>query len=160
MTGKVNWALTISITLAFIILAAWVGLGGSFDRFGPARYEACAVASLRVLYRANAAYAHDQLDRGYAGNMAELVRYSGGSGVEIPGCAIDSLLARVENNGYKFTYQPRNSSRTDGRWDAYEITADPLRSGRTGRRHFFVDETGVIRWSYNGTANPTSAPLE
>lgn len=70
-----------------------------------------------------------------------------------------ACAATGEKGGYKFAYTVR-TSREGGKNDAYEIAADPTVSGKTGDRHFFLDETGIIRVSATGPANASDPALD
>ena len=70
----------------------------------------------------------------YAKNLPELIE---------AGLIAFELAAGVKN-GYQFA--------TSGEGDAFTVHADPILPGETGSRHFFADETGVIRWSMEGPA--------
>lgn len=71
---------------------------------------------------------------------------------------IDSTLASGTRHGYAITYSPADTD-GDGVFEAYTINADPLQPGRTGLRHFFSDQTGVIRYESERRAHPESPPL-
>ncbi len=43
--------------------------------------------------------------------------------------------------------------------EAWSLQADPEFPGETGDRHFYVDDTGVIRFSLSGTATSTDEPI-
>ena len=58
---------------------------------------------------------------------------------------IDSVLASGTKQGYNFTYTIVNS-------EGFTVNADPTVSGKTGTRHFFVDETGIIKANSTGQA--------
>lgn len=47
----------------------------------------------------------------------------------------------------------------DGVITLYEVHADPVTPETTGVRHFFTDQTGVIRVRMNGQATGESPPL-
>lgn len=55
-------------------------------------------------------------------------------------------LPMGQRNGYRFTYEPADSD-GNGSMDAFTLHADPLQENRSGIRHFFGDESGVIRVS-------------
>ncbi len=44
--------------------------------------------------------------------------------------------------------------------DAFHINADPRREGRTGNRHFYLDETGQVHYSYDSQAGPSDPVLK
>lgn len=122
--------------------------------------EFVAVGSLRTIYSANSSYASDHPEQGYAKNLSDLSMSPMDTkhNEEHEGL-IDTTLASGVKSGYKFIYIPRSSIGT-GRLDRYEIYADPLRTGKSGKRHFFVDESGVIRWSETGSASAESPTLQ
>jgi hypothetical protein len=47
----------------------------------------------------------------------------------------------------------------DGKLDAYMVNADPVTPGTTGQRHFFTDQTGVIRVEQHQPATAESPPI-
>lgn len=71
---------------------------------------------------------------------------------------IDAVLANGQKSGYIFSYIVLDND-GDGTFDAYRLTADPITPGTTGQRHFFTDESGVIRMSPSGPADETSPPI-
>jgi hypothetical protein len=62
-------------------------------------------------------------------------------------------------SGYRFFYSPGATDNL-GRIVSYTITADPITDNTTGTRHFFVDESGIIRASTGEPANADSSPLQ
>jgi type IV pilus assembly protein PilA len=114
--------------------------------------EASAVGALRTINTACVNYATQY--KSYPPTLASL-----GSGTT-PGSdvagLIDSTLASGKRSGYFFTFQ---SSGLDGTDPSYQVYADPINPGATGVRHFFSDQTGVIRASVNTRANAESPPL-
>lgn len=74
---------------------------------------------------------------------------------------VDSVLARGVKTGYVFHFrlsQTPGPDETNG-INAYTIAADPVVPGSTGRRHFFTDQTGVIRSATNQAATADSPPI-
>ncbi|MDA2927215.1 JAB domain-containing protein, partial [Acidobacteria bacterium AH-259-G07] len=65
---------------------------------------------------------------------------------------MDQGFSSFEKNGYKYTIK---STKT-----GFTINADPIIPGKKGNRHFYVDESGVIRWSTKGRATRESPVLE
>ena len=116
--------------------------------------EAAAVSSLRVLNTAVVAYYadHNEIPRSLQVLGPPLSAGSGAADL------IDSALADGQKSGYRFTYTP--SSRAEGgEAGAYRINADPVAPGTTGRRHFFTDQTGIIRFELDSPANEHSPPI-
>jgi len=48
----------------------------------------------------------------------------------------------------------------DGHVTKYVLAADPVTPGTPGVRHFFTDQSGVIRYSAMGGADVNSEPLQ
>jgi len=69
---------------------------------------------------------------------------------------IDGELASGTKHGYGFTYAPGKPAA--GKVSMYTIHADPVALGRAGQRHFFMNETGVIRVNATARASVTNAP--
>jgi len=89
------------------------------------------------------------------GSLADLADPDG-AGATPP--YIDTVLGGGVKHGYTFTDAVTAGSNTA--MPAYTVTAVPQVSGRTGFRQFFVDESGVIRYTADGTAvSSSSAPL-
>jgi prepilin-type N-terminal cleavage/methylation domain-containing protein len=110
--------------------------------------ESSAVESLRSLQSAETAYATTYPAVGYSTTLLQL----GGSGsspcmaTPAQACLIDAVLASGVKSGYQITWNG------DGLTPSvtYTINADPLARGSSGRRSFYSDYPGVIR--YNNTA--------
>jgi len=115
--------------------------------------EASAVGSLRTLNVAAVTYS-TQCD-GFPPTLDAM-------GPPANGCTtadlIDSVLASGSKTGYTFTYAAGDAD-GDGRMDTYTVTAIPSNVGTTGQRHFFVDQTGVIRVEMNQPASVDSPPI-
>ena len=60
-------------------------------------------------------------------------------------------------NGYRFSYSVEPDA--GGHVTKYVLAADPETPGTSGVRHFFTDESGVIRYSLEGGADVNSSPL-
>jgi len=67
----------------------------------------------------------------------------------------------VQKDGYIFTMKGTNITMMgDREWAlCYEITASPAVPGRTGKRYFFSDCSGVIRANEGTPADSTSPPI-
>jgi len=89
------------------------------------------------------------------GSLAQLADPDG-AGATPP--FIDSVLGGGAKHGYNFTVAVTLGSATTQ--PAYTCTAVPAAAGRTGYRQYFVDESGVIRYTADGSAvGATSPPL-
>ena len=120
--------------------------------------EASAVGSLRVYNTAMVTYAV-QCDK--QGFPASLTKLGPGNGDCDGANLVETFLAAPNptRSGYRFAYTLRASDEA-GRIVAYTMTADPIVPGSSGIRHFYSDQTGVIRISSNGPADADSPPLQ
>ena len=123
--------------------------------------EASAVGSLRTYNTALVAYAGQCPNQGYPPSLKYLGPGSGKADKCAQADLVDSLLGRElpAKSGYRFYYTP-NSYDAAGHVLKYGLAADPITPGTTGVRHFFTDETGVIRVNEEGSADVHSEPLE
>jgi prepilin-type N-terminal cleavage/methylation domain-containing protein len=135
------------IVVAIILIVAAIALPNLMAGRMAAN-EASAVESLRTLQSAETAYSTTFPAVGYSSTLLQL----GGSGSGIclatpaQACLIDSTLASGIKGGYQITWHG------DGLTPSvyYSMNADPLARGSSGRRSFYTDYPGVIR--YNDTA--------
>ena len=139
------------IVVAIILIVAAIAVP-SFLSSRMSANEASAVASVRSVSTAETAYATTYPNLGYSVLLTDLG--DGGSSNCTPStvqaCLIDSNLANGVKSGYFFTYS--NDGNTPS--VAYAIHADPATRNQTGRRSFFSDQPGEIR--YNNAAAATA----
>ena len=103
--------------------------------------ETSAIASLRVIVTGEITYA-STAGNGSFGSSAELVEQG----------LIDAALGSGTKDGYSLTVTPDGSS-------GFTVTAVPVTVGTTGQRGFFADQTGVIRFSEDGSAPTAASPI-
>jgi type IV pilus assembly protein PilA len=125
--------------------------------------EASAVVSLRTINVATLAY------RVKYGGVPETLAAlgpvaSGEASSPSRTGSIDAALASGTKNGYSFEYRAGRSDAT-GKILEYELSAEPVSMGTTGRRAFVTDQTGEIRTSENnivslGSGSRASASRE
>jgi len=87
------------------------------------------------------------------GTLAQLANPDG-AGTTPP--FIDAVLGAGAKHGYNFTVTVTLGSATT--LPAYTCTGIPQAVGRTGYRQYFVDESGVIRFTADGSAPTASSP--
>jgi type IV pilus assembly protein PilA len=124
--------------------------------------EASAVGSIRTINTSEVTFSSTYPNIGYAtlGNL-------GGAGGSATGAGlIDSVLASGVKSGYvlatpsgDFLPSGCGAGGTSSPCSTYSITADPQNS-QTGQRHFFSDQSGVIRYDTAVAATVASAPLQ
>jgi len=148
------------IVVAIILIIAAIAIP-SLLRARMSANEASAGESLRTIHTAMTTYSAVYPDVGYAATLDAL----GGTtaactppAVASPAtaCLIESTLSVVKNkSGYTFA----GAGGVVGLGtinNIYSITATPSAPGVTGQRGFFINESGVIRYSLDGSA-PTAA---
>jgi prepilin-type N-terminal cleavage/methylation domain-containing protein len=113
--------------------------------------ESSAVESLRTLQSAETAYATTYPAVGYSTTLLQL----SGSGsspcmaTSAQACLIDAVLASGVKSGYQITWNGDGLTPSV----AYAINADPLARGSSGRRSFYTDYPGVIRYNNSAPAS-------
>jgi type IV pilus assembly protein PilA len=138
------------IVVAIILIIAAIAIP-NLIKSKMAANEASAVGSVRTINTGEVNYTASCPAVGFSATLAELnsgAACAGGKGI------IDPILAAGKKSGYVFAYTPTQGG--DNLNDTYTQTAVPATIGTTGQRGFYSDQTGVIRYTLNGTA-PTSA---
>jgi hypothetical protein len=120
--------------------------------------EASAVGALHSYSYALGTYSSMCPSIGFPKSLANLGHGSPGR-CEHAG-VLDGILARQLpiRSGYEFHYSaglPNNL----GQVTSFSISAEPVSPNTTGRRYFYVDQTGIIHASTTGSANEDSPPL-
>jgi type IV pilus assembly protein PilA len=140
------------IVVAIILIIAAIAIP-SFLSSRMSANEASAVANLRTVATAETAYAASYAAIGYSNALADLS--DGGSSNCVASttqaCLIDSLLASGVKSGYTITYANDGNTPAVG----YTLNADPLARGETGRRSFFSNQPGEIRYNVTAVATVT-----
>lgn len=132
------------ITVAIIAIIAAIAIP-SLVAARISSNEASAISSLRTLSTANNQYRTRFSE--FAPDIDDLAAAN----------YIDTSLgaAPYEKAGYSFVYTLVNPL---AEW---EVEALPLSNGQSGSRGFFVDESGVIRFTPDGSvADDTSTPVD
>ncbi len=118
--------------------------------------EASAAQSLRIISTSELVYSTTYgLD--YSTTLLQL----GGNAVTPdPNNAglLDSVLAGGTKQGYRITYTPLTTDPL-GNTATFSISADPVIQGTTGQRHFYTDQTNVIRVNASVAAGPSDIPI-
>jgi type IV pilus assembly protein PilA len=137
------------IVVAIILIIAAIAIP-NLMKSKMAANESSAVGSVRTINTGQVTYAASCPGVGFSATLAELntgAICAGGTGI------IDNVLATGVKSGYTFTYTPVAAN---GLNTTYTTVAVPQTVGTTGQRGFFSDQTGVIRYTLDGSA-PTAA---
>ena len=102
--------------------------------------EASAISSLRTLSTVNEQYR--TRFQNYSGSLLDLSTAG----------YIDSVLGAGQKSGYTFVYRMING--------AWTCTASPVNAGNDGDRHFFIDQSGIIRFHATSQASASSNPID
>jgi type IV pilus assembly protein PilA len=117
--------------------------------------EASAAQSLRNISTAELVYSTT-----YGINFSAGLTQLSGTGInpdQNNAGLIDENLAAGVKSGYVFTYTQLTTD-AQGHTATYSLTADP-QSPSTGQRHFYTDQSCVIRSNVSVPAGPTDLPL-
>ena len=142
-----------SVVFVFFVLSM---LANYFMRHSQTDNDAAASALTRLLKICAVKYADENPDQGFPAEVALIGPMPKGSGCidEVLLDATTSAPARARS-GYHFQYLPGPPG-DDGRITSFQILGRPATCGkyRTGTRSYFIDETGVLRF----TNDPESCP--
>ena len=131
------------IVIAIIAIIAAIAIPNLIEARKGAN-ESAAIATLRTLVTVQTLYRDgDKNNDGTADYAADLTALSNAT-------LIDSVLAAGTKQGYIFTCEG-----TEFEWSA---TATPA-STNTGNRRFFVNESGVIRFTSADSAGTGNSPI-
>jgi prepilin-type N-terminal cleavage/methylation domain-containing protein len=144
------------IVVAVILVIAAIAIP-NFIRSKMRANETGAVANLRTISTAEVVYS-TTYGVGYAPSLTAL----GGNPV-VPDATqaglIDQVLSSAAKSGYGYSYVVTGTD-ANGQVVSYSINADPLNVGVTGERHFYTDETDIIRFSTSAPAVSTDSPVQ
>ena len=141
------------IVVAIILIIAATAIPNLL-RSRIAANEASAVGSIRTINTSEVTFASTYPHTGFA-TLASL----GGSGGSATGAGlIDSVLASGTKSGYVFAVTTGGATGT-GPATTYDVHGDPQNS-QTGQRHFYSDQSGVIRYNVSQQASASDSPLQ
>ena len=143
------------VVVAVILIISAIAIP-NFIRSKMRANEAAAVANLRNITTAETVYS-TTYGIGYTTNLTQL----GGTTAIVDqnnAGLIDSVLASGSKTGYTFTYSILVSDAA-GHVLAFAITADPTLAGRSGDRHFYADQSAIIRHNETTTATSTDPAI-
>jgi len=138
--GKGFTLIELIIAMAVICVIATIALALLMVNPRLAANEAAAIATVRTIISTEKIYAQSE-GQGKFVPVEQLVELQ----------YLDQTFLAPEKSGYKYTVSVEDLN--------FTIVATP-KSDRTGRRSFFGDESGLIRWHSGGTgAGPDDPPL-
>jgi type IV pilus assembly protein PilA len=143
------------VVVAVIMIIAAIAIP-NFIKSRMRTNEASSVQSLRNIATAQIVYS-TMYGVGFADGLVKL----SGDGVVVDqnnAGLIDQVLAAGIKSGYVFTFTPLTTD-PQGHVGSYSVTADPQIPGSSGERHFYTDQTSVIRSNALVTAGPSDVPI-
>lgn len=144
------------IVVAVILVIAAIAIP-NFIRSKMRANEAAAVSNVRNITTGEVIYS-TTYNIGYSATLAQL----GGNTVVVDqnnAGLIDSVLSAGTKTGYSFTYNVVSTD-ANGNVLAYSINADPVLPGQSGDRHFYADQSAIIRQNTTSVAGPTDPALQ
>ena len=156
-TGSAGFTLIeLLIVIAVIMVIAGIAIP-NFIRSKMRANEAVAVANIRTISTASVVY-NTTYGVGFALSLTAL-----GGNPATPSATqaglIDVVLSSGVKSGYTFTYTVIATD-ASGNAQAYSVTADPITPGTTGDRHFYTDQTSIIRENLTTTAGASDSPIQ
>jgi type IV pilus assembly protein PilA len=168
MTGKEKEKgfslIELLIVVAIILIIAAIAIPNLL-RAKIAANESSGVGSMRTLNTAAVNY-YTAWNVQYPTSMAVMGGTPGGTAVCTAALLIDPVLAgattaAAAKSGYYFTYTGATvTAAINGctGWQTYTIVGVPSNIGQTGQHGYFTDQSGVIRFSTNGSAPSIASP--
>jgi type IV pilus assembly protein PilA len=142
------------IVVAVILIVAAIAIPNYIQSKMRAN-EAAAVQNLRNISTAELLYSSTYgID--FSTNLLQLSGTSVNPNQNSAGL-IDEVLASGFKQGYVIVYTPLTTD-AQGNTATYSVNADP-QSQSTGQRHFYTDQTCVIRTNISTAAGPTDLPI-
>jgi prepilin-type N-terminal cleavage/methylation domain-containing protein len=152
------------IVVAIILIIAAIAIPNLL-RARMAANEASAVGSIRTLNTSAVVYTSTWGVQ-FPGSMAAMAGVPGGVAVCGAALLIDPVLANATaaataKSGYFFTYVGATATPAVGGctgFQTYTVAGRPATVGQTGQRGFFSDQSGVIRYTTDGSAPTIASP--
>lgn len=146
------------VVVAVILIIAAIAIP-NYVRSKERANEAAAVANLRNICTADVVYSTT-----YGINFAASLDALGGNPATPSSTAaalIDSILSTAPyiKSGYQYTYVA-TATDSNGYVQAYTVNADPTVAGTTGDKHFYTDQTALIRYNTTAAAGPNDPPIQ
>jgi type IV pilus assembly protein PilA len=147
------------IVVAIILIIAAIAIPNLL-RSRIAANEASAVGSLRTINTAEVTFASTYPQDGFATSLGQLGGAPGAPATAASAELLDNVLGCATQpctkSGYLFSITTSGSAPVA----YYSATADPVTPDQTGKRHFYTDASGVIRYNATAPATSADAPLQ
>jgi type IV pilus assembly protein PilA len=144
------------IVVAVILIIAAIAIP-NFIRSKMRANEATAVENLRTITTANVVYS-TTYSIGFSPTLTALAGNPTFPDKTQAGL-IDTVLASGIRTGYIYTYSVVSMDALGDVTD-YCVNADPIIAGSSGDRHFYSDQSAIIRQNQTGPAGPNDPALQ
>jgi type IV pilus assembly protein PilA len=141
------------IVVAIILIIAAIAIP-SLLKSRIAANEASAVGSVRSINTSQVTY--QTACTFYAVTLNEL---NAGANCQAAANTIDPVLAAGLKSGYQITSVSPGTTANGTNATTFDVNADPITQGVSGQRHFFSNESLVIRVNPTAAATNASTPL-
>jgi len=147
----VELLIVVAVILTIVAIAV-----PSFIRSKMQANEGSAVANLRNITTAEVVYS-TTYGIGFSSTLKKL-----GGNLILPDAnnagLIDDILASGTKGGYIFTYNVLSTD-SNGNVLDYSVNVDPVNPGVSGQRHFYTNQTAVIRQNLSASASSSDPPI-
>ena len=144
------------IVVAIILIIAAIAIPNLL-RSKMAANEASAVGSMRTINTSCVTFS-TTYGIGFPTALSQLTSTTPGTATSTSADLIDEVLGAGVKSGYAFSLTGGTVQNNVN--PSYSVTADPTVPNSTGIRHFFSDQSNVIRFNLSAQATSTDAPLQ
>jgi hypothetical protein len=141
----------IGIIGAMILIIVAIAVPGLM-RAGGAEKEASAIGTMKMLNMACTEYSATFGQYPWA--LSDLQKGANGGLSSTAADLIDSSMVNGTKDGYVFTYVRGEAG------SGYSVSARPAKAHQSDARHFFTDQSGVIRFAIGQDADTSGTPVQ
>lgn len=155
---RLGFSLIELLVVVAVILTIMALALPNFNRGRMQANESAVVGALRSVTTAIVTY-ESTYQQGFPNNLSDLGPPPTGTPPSASAAdLVDRLVASGTRSGYTLTYVSADTN-GDGRNDSYTVNAAPTNPGVSGQKHFYVDQSNVIRYNQTAPAGPADRPI-
>jgi len=141
------------IVVAIILIIAAIAIPNLL-RSRMAANEASAVGSIRTINTAAVTFSSTYPSNGFPPSLIAMGGANPCTAAPANACLLDAVLSAGTKSGYVFNWAGDGATPSVN----YTVTGLPVTIGSSGQRGFFSDQSGVIRYTTDGSAPTTASP--
>lgn len=145
------------IVVAIILIIAAIAIPNLL-RSRIAANEASAVGSVRTINTAEVTYAATYPEQGFT--SLDMLGGTGTTATSDAALLLDQVLSNGTKSGYTFTASASGGNPPNSPNVLYFVNAGPLVPDQTGKRYFYSDASGVIRYNTSVAAGGSDLALQ